>query len=76
MVHERDTVEPVAPKLNPRSLHMSEESTYTESVRFIEKLTVKKHNKEDLLCSPLLVPHITGGALLPGAVTEKMSVWH
>ena len=29
-----------------------------------------------LLCSPEFVPQITGGALFPGAVTLKISVWH
>ena len=30
----------------------------------------------NLLCSPEFVPQITGGALFPGAVTLKISVWH
>ena len=30
IVQDRVTVDPVDPRLNPRSLHMSEASTYTE----------------------------------------------
>ena len=31
---------------------------------------------KNLLCSPEFVPQIVGGALFPGVVTLKISVWH
>ena len=77
IVQDRVTVDPVPPRLNASSLHMSDASTYTESKRriFLVILDATLFHYS-LLCSPEFVPQIPGGALLPGALTVKTSVWH
>ena len=45
--------------------------TLNEILVFNSNLLFRFHTHMHLLCSPLLVPQITGGALFPGAVTEN-----
>ena len=73
------TVEVPDPILNPRSLHISDESTNTIwRIIHVYVLYVYCIINVDflLLCSPVFVPQICGGALFPGEVTVKISVWH
>ena len=49
---------------------------HASNVLFWLKWQNKNYSTHYLLCSPEFVPQITGGALFPGAVTLKISVWH
>ena len=49
---------------------------HASNVLFWLKWQNENYSTHYLLCSPEFVPQITGGALFPGAVTLKISVWH
>ena len=69
------TVEVPEPMLKASSLHMSDESMYTNQT-CTSNIVFPISFYKNLLCSPEFVPQIVGGALFPGVVTLKMSVWH
>ena len=60
------------------SLHWSEASTYTRRKKIFKCLEHEHNilNQRDSLCSPVLTPQRTGGALPPGFVTENRSAMH
>lgn len=66
----------LAPKANLKSLQASEASTYTKTIIAVLNNEVLEAQPGHLLCSPVLRPQITEGALPPGLVTEKESVKH
>ena len=69
------TVEVPEPMLKASSLHISDESMYTNQT-CTSNIVFPISFYKNLLCSPEFVPQIVGGALFPGVVTLKISVWH
>ena len=55
-----------------RGIHVHYEYVFVNYFFSFKKCNIKYY----LLCSPEFVPQITGGALFPGDVTLKISVWH
>ncbi len=67
----------VEPSWNTRLLQASEESTYTKYVEAENYFSIKNtFFSVSSRCSPAFSPQMTGGALPPGLVTEKVSVRH
>ena len=69
---------PAWPSWNERSMHSSQTSMYTgwRNQSQLTDFALSSIWEVHSLCSPLLSPHITGGFVVPGLATVKVSVRH